>query len=200
MLDFFPCWDAVKGMPNCKDFVSVWKDILTLLITIVGSCAAGYYGYLRFIHGRLYSEQLVPKVTLTMSISGSHHWLVAKCEIKNAGIRRIDFRGRRSFVEISAVYPQGTAINTSYSDYVFKYCDTEIQTLAVFPNERAIDPNEIVNDSCAVLVSDLAPHGYHASFRISEQDSESGMWPSKKSWVTDDYVFIPTPAEELTNE
>ncbi|MGJ8627074.1 MAG: hypothetical protein ACSHXB_08955 [Sulfitobacter sp.] len=201
IIDVLGC--PVPGtLADCRFHFGMVKDLITLAITLVGTIFAAYYGYLRFVHGRLYSEQLAPKIDLKVTRVGQHHWLIAMCEMKNTGIRKVRLKHRNCSVKFSAVYPEGIQEKSEHDQFLFPHNEREFRVVQVFAKDDAIDPNEIIQDSAAVLLTGMNPDGYKATFRISEETEPEKLGRRNTSWTTDDYeIYSPAAqTEETKNE
>ena len=198
--DLYACTQVGNNLTAdyCRNLVSFYKDALTLFLTFFGAIAASYYGYMRFVHGRLYSEQLTPEVELNVAKSESHHWLIAKCTLKNNGLRRIRLRHRKFFLQYFAVFPSEDSVSiTKDGQILCKHHERPIRTVRVFENETLLDPNEITTDAKVTLMSGLKIQGYRVTFRISEEkDHRTMITRSDASWETDSFYFFKDEEEK----
>lgn len=177
---------SLAFIKNCSAEIDNIKNI----IIIFGVIFTSYYGYRKFVHGRIYHERITPNLKLRTVSQGTDHWLIATASIKNTGIRRVRLKHRECHMIFYAVFPDQNAPQST-DPYLFSHYETEIRVVKIFRDERYLEPSDEVEDTRAILVRNLRVVGYKADFRISEDPINSSIFlPRNNSWKVNDYFFL----------
>lgn len=191
---------TLKLLSDCSTEIDSVKDLLT----IAGLLAAAYYGYRRFLHGRLYSERLKPSLSLDIVVDGDRHWLIADVEIENTGLRRTRFKHRTCDVMFHGVVEADEADEGDRYPF-FDHEQRFIATRPLFSNTSVIEPDEVSQEATAALIDAHACTGYVAEFRISEEKAACcpffNLFRRSDSWVATAYRFLdPTKNSDHTGK
>jgi len=177
-----------KILTNCGDELTALRD----LFTVFGLFGAGFYGYQRFIHGRLFTERLTPKIDLECYRSQFGVWVVAKCRLTNPGERRLSFKERSCHVTLFGQKGRPERENEASSDLSTEFDFAQISVRTVFDRLSVIESGEEVEDSTEFYITGLEIDILRAELRISEErDYEVRTLRSGASWSVDGYVNYP---------
>jgi hypothetical protein len=145
-----------------KDFTGAIQDVVQILAFI----AAGWWAYFKFVKGRTFQESLTPAVSGRFVSLDGVTYLVVSIQIKNVGSSKIDFnRDGSALILFEYIPTSGQEIHT--------VADKRLTSFDVFkPNERYIEPNEIVEIQRFIAI----PGQLKAAYRLEvEILSKSGF-------------------------
>ena len=122
------------GWSKARDIADTLAKVVQILAIIVG----GWWGYFKFIKGRVYQESLIPTVSGKLLTIDAQTYLIANISVRNVGQSVVEFA-----TDASALRVFGYTSSTSSEIMTVK--DEELAQFVAL-EELSIEPNEIIEN------------------------------------------------------
>jgi len=139
-----------------KDFTDAFANVTQSLAFIAG----GVWAYFKFAKGRTFRDRLIPTVSgKFISIQGSV-FLVVSTQLHNVGLSRIAFNPKASTLNVFEYVP-------AEAEEIVSVRINRLTAFQVFAeNDRYIEPNEIVERQCLIVLPHSSNIGYQLEFEV----------------------------------